>query len=308
MSEPLHIKYRPTALADVIGQDGVIGSLEKLWEKPDAVPHSYLFLGPSGVGKTTLARILGAQLDCSIIEIDAATHSGVDAMREVTAHTRYKALGQTTNKLVIVDEAHALSKATFQSLLKAIEEPPEHAYWCLCTTEGDKIPRTIKTRCVTYTLNSVSANDLFDYLSAVAKNEKIRVDSDILQVCARQAFGSVRQALVNLSTVSGCRDRKEAYRLLSTVQEDGEVVELARMLVSGAQWGDLREVILRLKDENPESIRMIVVHYVQRVLLDAKDAKRVPKLLAILEAFSQPFNSNEKMAPVLLAVGGLLYG
>jgi DNA polymerase-3 subunit gamma/tau len=305
---PLHIKYRPQTFDDVIGQDEVVASLQRLAER--SMPHAFLFLGPSGTGKTTLARILARVVGCTpqgLIEVDAATNTGIEAMRTILENVRYRALGKRPQKVVIVDEAHALSSATFKSLLLSIEEPPPHVYWILCTTDAGKIPRTIHTRCHTYTLRSISSNTLADYLDSITKQEKLEVTDDIIQVCAAQAFGSMRQALVNLSTVAGVTDRKEAYRLLSSVLEEGDAVELARMLVAGMKWNKLRELLTRLKDENPESVRMVVVSYVQNVLLDARDEKRIPPLLAILDAFSTPFNSSERMAPILLACGGLMY-
>lgn len=258
-----------------------------------------------------MARIIARTVGCTaqgLLEVDAATHSGVDNMRDILTNVRYRALGRKPTKVIIVDECHALSQQTWQSLLLSIEEPPEHVYWCLCTTQEAKVPATIKTRCHSFELRSVAANLLFDYLELIAKEEGIEIDESVLQVCAKQAGGSVRQALVNLSTVVGCDDRKEAFRLLASVAEEGTPVELARLLVNGTNWMQVRPLLEQLRDENPESVRLIVTAYCTRVLLDVKDQKRVPALMRILDAFSQPFNSTDKIAPVLLAVGGILYG
>jgi DNA polymerase III subunit gamma/tau len=311
LNDPLHIRYRPQALEDVIGQQEVVGALQRLLENKSSVPHAFLFTGPSGTGKTTLARIVARKVGCTdkgLLEVDAATNSGIDAMRQVLDNVRYRALGRRPTKVVIVDEAHGLSKATWSSLLLSIEEPPPHVYWALCTTESDKVPTTIKTRCHAYALRPVLSTTLFDYLQVIAAEETLEVAEDILQICAKQAFGSVRQALVNLSTIAGCTDRKEAYRLLASVAEEGNAAQLAKLLVSGSTWQHVRPLLEELKDENPESVRIIVTSYVQKVLLDAKDEKRVPPLLRILDAFSQPCNSSDKLAPILLAVGGVLYG
>ena len=153
-TRPLHLKYRPTNLDEVIGQNAVVQSLKQQLTG-QSTPHAFLFLGPSGVGKTSIARILAGMMKCddaNILEIDAATHSGVENMRSVTQMAQYRGIGESPNKFIIVDEVHALSKATFQSLLLSIEEPPPHVYWALCTTEPDKIPTTIKTRCAAYDL------------------------------------------------------------------------------------------------------------------------------------------------------------
>ena len=147
-NRPLHIKWRPQKLNDVISHAFVVSSLKALLKEKEC-PHSFLFTGPSGVGKTTLARIVASYLEAAVLEIDAATNTGIDAMRAVQDMARYKAI-DNEKRVVIIDECHALSKQTWQSLLKIVEEPPAHLYWAFCTTEPDKVPATIKTRCVQY--------------------------------------------------------------------------------------------------------------------------------------------------------------
>lgn len=313
---PLHLKYRPAAWKDVLGQDQVVRSLQHALKQ--SVPHAYLFLGPSGCGKTTLARILAAAVGASpegVIEVDAATiigeaTSGSNAMRQLLDNLRYRALAESPIKFVIVDECHALSKAAWQTLLRAIEEPPPHVYWALCTTEVDKVPTTIKTRCQMYSVRSVTSTMLFDHLTLVARKEKISVDEDVLQVCAKEAGGSVRQSLVNLNAVRGCKDYKEAKRLLEgIVDEGGDVIKFAKMLVEGRlEWNAAVRQIEALQEESAESVRLVVVNYTAKVLLGTKDARKAQQLLAVLESFSTPFFGSEKMAPLLLATGRLCFG
>lgn len=305
----LHIKYRPQTLDDVIGQSAVVRSLRAL-EKAQW-PHAFLFTGPSGCGKTTLARIISRALNVGrdgLIEIDAATNSGVDAMRLVLQNVQYKAMGDNPTKFVIVDECHALSKQTWQSLLLSIEEPPPHVYWALCTTEAHKVPRTIMTRCHTYQVKPVSPSLLGDFLTVITEEEGLKVAEDIVQLCAKEAGGSVRQALVNLSAARGAKDRKQAAQLLMAASEATEAVDLARMLVDGsASWDRCIDCIKALPEgETAESVRLVVLRYVQSTLLGEGRRRDPQRLLAVLEQFSNPFFQAEDKAPLLLAVGRLV--
>jgi len=304
----LHVKYRPPSFDGVIGQDEVVKSLRRVLERDPA--HAYLFTGPAGVGKTTLARIVSSELGCesaSVLEIDAATHTGIDAMRSVTENSRFVGFGESINKAIIIDEAHALSRQAFLSLLKSLEEPPDHVHWMLCTTEPGKIPKTIQTRCLSYNLKPVPVDDIFSLVETIAKEEEIDIDEDILDLISKEAQGSPRQALVYLSMCDGCTSRKEAAILLRTVQDNKDVFNLCQLLIKGTTWKKATKIIKALEDTNAESIRLIVTSYISKVAMGAKNENQVQRCLAILDAFSEPCNTNDKMAPILLALGRILF-
>jgi DNA polymerase III gamma/tau subunit len=304
--ESLILKYRPESLDEVVGQDEVVSALKQIIEKRSA--HSFLFVGPSGCGKTTLARIAATMLGCAETrEEDAATNNGIDAMRAITATLQYKPL-RGGCKGLIIDEIQAASKAAFQSLLKSIEEPPEWAFWFLCTTDPDKIPKNIQTRCVRFELFPVKWQTLVsDILNPVADAEKMACSDETIGVCARLADGSPRQALVNLSLCADVADPEEAQRLLgTTISDSKEGVDLARALIKGAHWNHLMELVKKMEDQSAEGVRHVVLEYSKKVALGAQTVQQASRALAIMDAFSVPFHTAEGNAPLILAIGRLL--
>lgn len=306
MTDSLITKYRPKEWDEVLGQDNVVDSLRARIEARDA--HCILLVGPSGTGKTTLARIgaehLGAT-NSTLVEVDAATYTGIDEMRKLTGMLEYIPLGGEA-LVIIVDECHRLSGNAWDSLLKAIEEPPDHVFWFFCTTNAGRVPNTVVTRSLRLTLNPVRWGDILaDLLEPVAKLEKLKISTKVLGVCARAADGSPRQALANLAACKEARDEVEAAHLLRQLTEEteGNPAKLARMLLEKAPWERILEVLNELKDENPEGIRRVICDYVTKVALGSKDPKRAMVCCAILDNFSTPFQSGEGIVPVVLAVG-----
>src|ERR1035437_4548929 len=310
MTEALINKYRPISFDEVVGHDAVVRSLQTVLKRGSS--KTFLFTGPSGVGKTTLARIVAKEVGCApadLLEIDAVTFTGIDDMRAVTANLIYKPLGEGAVKAIIIDEFQGLSKAALQSLLKILEEPPAHVFWFLCTTEPARIPANIQTRCTCYELKAVSVSALALLLDDVATKEKIfdgPQGAKVIDLCAQEANGSPRQALANLALCEGARTFAEAKELLRSAIESEEAITLVRALVRGAGWDEVQGLLSKLGGVNPESVRHIVRAYVSKVVLSAKSEAAAGRGLEILDAFSEPFNSSDGLAPLLLACGRVL--
>jgi len=308
-STALHVKYRPTDFDLVLGQDATVKSLEKAVKANRA--HTFLFVGPSGTGKTTLARIVGSKFcggsisPANLIEIDAATHTGAEAMRAVTRDAAFKAMGVNPNKVIIVDEAHRLSAAAWESLLKVTEEPAPHVYWVLCTTNVAKVPATITTRFLKYVLKPVSDELLLELVAAVTEMEGLKVPKDVLETIAEGSGGSPRQALVNLELCAYAEDEAEARKLMREAGEGSkEIVDYCRFLLKPNGGWPAAMKLIKAIDADAESIRIVVSNYFAAVA--GSDTKNLPRLLFILECFEQPFNSSDKNAPLLLATGRVL--
>ena len=215
-------KYRPQSFAELIGQDAMVKTLANAIEQ-GRIAHAFLLTGVRGVGKTSTARLVAKALNCvgpdgtggptiepcgvcepcraiaegrhiDVIEMDAASHTGVDDVREIIEAVRYSSVSARF-KIYIIDEVHMLSKNAFNALLKTLEEPPEHVKFLFATTEVAKVPVTVLSRCQRFDLRRIPADALAAHFAAVAHKEGILVEDEALAVIARAAEGSARDGL-----------------------------------------------------------------------------------------------------------------
>lgn len=215
-------KYRPKKLSQLIGQNFIYNTLKNAFLK-QKIAHAFILTGIRGTGKTTVARIIAMGLNCKkegspttepcgvcenckeiledryeeVLEIDAASHTSVDDVREIISYVKYRPI-KGKYKVFIIDEVHMLSNAAFNALLKTIEEPPEYVKFVFCTTEQKKIPITILSRCQRYQLNRVNRKEISAFLLDIAEREKVSLVEEAANIIARNSEGSVRDSLTLL--------------------------------------------------------------------------------------------------------------
>ncbi|HWX19483.1 MAG TPA: DNA polymerase III subunit gamma/tau [Candidatus Binatia bacterium] len=262
-------KYRPQRFGDVVGQEHVTQTLAHAIEQK-RIAHAYLFCGPRGTGKTTIARIFAKCLNCTdgpkvdfddqdprcqeitegrsldVFEIDGASNNGVEQVRELRETCKY-APASARFKVYIIDEVHMLSTAAFNALLKTLEEPPEHVKFMFATTDPEKVLPTILSRCQRFDLRRIPATLISKHLAEIAKKEKVKTDPAALHAIARGAEGAMRDAESTLDQlISFCGEKIEEADVLSMfgLTAQNQLLDLSHAVLSG----EVEKALLQLND------------------------------------------------------------
>src|SRR3954451_3460460 len=297
-------KYRPQRFADVAGQDHVTRTLLNALTQ-SRIAHGYIFSGHRGIGKTTIARILAQALNCrtevgspdrpspepcgkcdsciegrqgtavDVIEIDAATNRGIDEIRELRDAARY-APARDRYKIYILDEAHQITEAAFNALLKTLEEPPAHVIFMMATTEPENIPQTIRSRCQHFSFHAVRFDDILAQLRMIAQKEEVEAEDAALALLAEAGDGSMRDALSIMDQAIASAPCDDGRPVLSTLQirelmgpVPNAIFERLMEAVAAGQSAELMEQlnVLLNAGHSPFSLARQILRYLRNTLM-----------------------------------------
>ena len=316
-------KYRPMRFEDLVGQEPMVRTLANSFAA-SRIHQAYILTGVRGVGKTTTARILARAFNYSlpgkidapsvdmpelgehcqaimesrhvdVIEMDAASHTGIDDVREIIENARYRPVSART-KVYIIDEVHMLSKQAFNGLLKTLEEPPEHVKFLFATTEIDKVPITVRSRCIRFDLRRIEAGPMVGHLSKISAAEGVSAEPEALALIARVAEGSVRDALSLLDQAIAHGGEQGvtalAIRDMLGLSDRGEIIALFERVMRG-QIAEALEIVRALHQAGADAADILIdlaefCHFVTRAKI-APTATEDPAVSEIERERAQEF-------------------
>ena len=320
MYQALYRKYRPKDFDSVVGQDSIIKTLKNSIINNN-FSHAYMFFGPRGTGKTTVSKIFARNINCEkpndgiacgkcdhckvsfskdcidIIEIDAASNNGVDEIRELKNKISLVP-SELKYKVYIIDEVHMLSIGAFNALLKTLEEPPEHAIFILATTDPQKVPETIISRCQCFSFKRISSEVIKERLKFICKEEKIKIDDDVLDSISLLSDGGLRDALGSLDKLVSYTDKKitmDDFIEVNEIISDKQIDEFINNIMNG----DIKSVLsdINLFDTNGKNLIQIVIqilNYSRNLIVDYYVSnKKLDYSIDLLQEFTNLIN--EKM-------------
>lgn len=296
--QSLYRAYRPQTFADVIGQDQVVGALEEQIRQ-DKVAHAYLFAGSRGLGKTSIARIFARAIKTDsrdIFELDAASNNGVDEVRALNESVHTLPFN-SLRKVYILDEAHMLSRAAWNALLKTLEEPPEHVVLILATTELEKVPETVRSRCQVFEFKKPSRAGLAELVRDVAKKEGIMVEPAAADLIGMLGDGSYRDALSVLEKALASSDGKTLTREAAEKATGAPRHALVHVLVEALSAGDQARALETVHQAAAQGVDLalylsLALEYLRQVLL----LRHAPELRKAIEAELGADSASEAMA------------
>lgn len=288
---PLHVDYRPETFDEVVGNQQTVTKLRSLIERDEDIPHAFLFTGPFGCGKTTLARIVGYTLgvqEADFYEMNTADYRTLQDARDLSRKIRYKPM-VGDRRFWLLDECHKLTTDAQNCMLKITEEPPGHAYICFCTTDPQLLNKGLINRCHTFKVNPLKRSEIIELLDSVLEEEDVEVDEAVLKEIAKRSEGTPRTALTMLDDIIDL-DTSDMTEALENMQwKEAESRELAKALYNGEPESKLFKIVDSLEDEDAENIRRIILGWCHKVMKNPKSSKEERyKAYIIMTAFESP--------------------
>ena len=287
-------KYRPQKFRDVAGNSSVIKNLIKM-AKHGNLPQTFLFTGPEGCGKTTMGRIIANAVGAKgrdLVEINTADFRGVDTIRGICSEMRMAPVEpQSKKKLYLIDESHQLGvggdsakNVAQNAFLKALEEPPAHVIFVLCTTNPNMLLKTIRSRCSVFDLQPLSEDETIALLKKISKKEGKEFEEETYNYIQKVSQGKPRKAVNILGKLLESGDKNIKELVEKEDQEEVEAIELARALMKGESWNKVSKIVKSLLgSNNPENIRRLILGYMKSVQLNKGDEHSFNISLAFLE-------------------------
>lgn len=287
----LYKAYRPRNFGEIVGNESTIKSIRQKVEK-NSLPHFILLTGPSGCGKTTIARILQKELKCSIddfLEFNCANRNGVELAREIERDYRKKPIGGGI-RIYYLDEAHQLTKACESSLLKPLEDTPEHCYFIFATTDPQQILSTIKTRATEYKLQALTEDQIVGLLDEVCRTENRKVSKEIHKDIFDCCGGSARLALVLLDKIIDLEEHEQVAALEEAKKTETSCFQLLQGLMGwGSKGWSPVAAALASNNEDPEGVRRYLRACAMNQLMDPSKSKNHVQAFAILQCTETMF-------------------
>lgn len=287
----IHVDYRPESLDDFVGNLSLKKSLKNILES-EKMPRTFLFIGPSGCGKTTLANIICNYFgvhDFDISKINSSNNRGIDTARTIIENCKYKPM-RSKYKIFILDEVHKTTNDFQNAMLEILENPPSYIIFILCTTDPDKLLKTIKTRCATFQVQKLKKKIISNYLKTIIEKNELNVIDEGPDLIAENAEGSMRNALIYLNMINNVDKIKTVTNLLNkSVDDKAQIIDLCRALIQGKKWNTISKLLQTIGDD-PEKVRQTVLSYCTTILLKENN----PQAALIIDCFKEPFFNSGK--------------
>jgi len=278
----LYIDYRPEDWDEIVGNKETVEAIQNMLKKKSR-PHSYLLTGGTGCGKTTVARILAKKLGCVGSDFREMAPRKIDEIREIISNSKYKPM-EGDCRVWYLDEIHLAGKDAQDTLLKILEDTPDHIYFILSTTDPQKLAAPVKGRCLTFDMHILSDKEMLKLLAKIVRAEGDKLDRIVYEQIIDDAQGHPRNAIQVLEKVLNTDEDNRLEIAKSMAEQVNESIELCRALIKQENWKKVSGILTGLKAQEPESIRRVVLGYCTTILLKGSNDTAA----MIIEYFEEP--------------------